>query len=216
MDEKYVLQRFRRQKIITIEQLVRLLKCSVITVRRRLKKWKTYTSINKNGRYYTLPKIPVFDENGLWKYQTVLFSKHGNLKQTIVELIKDSETGLSAVEIAGIVDLAPNSSFLSQIKKNVPGVRREKYQGRFIYLSDSPDIYNRQKQRWTLSRQEGIDFPTDSEAIVILVQLIKHPDIGIDQLSDKVSRQGKRVHPDAVRWFLGFHDLLKKTLDTKR
>ena len=215
MDEKYILQRFRRQKIITIEQLVRLLKCSVITIRRRLKKWKTYTSINKNGRYYTLPKIPVFDENGLWKYQTVLFSKHGNLKQTIVELIKDSETGLSAVEIAGIVNLAPNSSFLSQIK-NIPGVRREKYRGRFIYLSDSPDIYNRQKQRWTLSRQEGIDFPTDSEAIVILVQLIKHPDIGLDQLSDKVSRQGKRVHPDAVRRFLEFHDLLKKTLDTKR
>ena len=216
MDEKYVLQRFRRQKIITIEQLVRLLKCSVITVRRRLKKWKTYTSINKNGRYYTLPKIPVFDENGLWKYQTVLFSKHGNLKQTIVELIKDSETGLNAVEIAGIVNLAPSSSFLSQIKKNVPGVRREKYQGRFIYLSDSPDIYNRQKQRWTLSRQEGIDFPTDSEAIVILVQLIKHPDIGIDQLSDKVSRQGNRVPTAEVRRFLGFHDLLKKTLDTKR
>ncbi len=215
MDEKYVLQRFRRQKIITIEQLVRLLKCSAITVRRRLKKWKTYTSINKNGRYYTLPKIPVFDENGLWKYQTVLFSKHGNLKQTIVELIKDSETGLSAVEIAGIVNLTPNSSFLSQIK-NVPGVRREKYQGRFIYLSDSPDIYNQQKQRWTLSCQEGIDFPIDSEAIVILVQLIKYPDIGIDQLSDKVSRQGKRVHPDALRRFLEFHDLLKKTLDTKR
>ena len=82
MDEKYVLQRFRRQKIITIEQLVRLLKCTVITVRQRLKKWKTYTIINKNGRYYTLTKIPVFDENGLWKYQTVLFSKHGNLKQT--------------------------------------------------------------------------------------------------------------------------------------
>jgi len=215
MDEKHALQRFRRQKIITIEQLVRLLKCSVITVRRRMKKWKTYTSINKNGRYYTLPKIPVFDKNGLWKYQTVLFSKHGNLKQTIVELIKDSETGLSAVEIAGIVNLAPNSSFPSQIK-NVPGVRREKYHGQFIYLSDSPDIYNRQKQRWTLSRQEGIDFPTDSEAIVILVQMIKHPDIGIDQLSDKVSRQGKQVHPDAIRRFLEFHDLLKKTLDTKR
>lgn len=215
MDEKYVLQRFRRQKIITIEQLVRMLKCSVITVRRRLKKWKTYTSINKNGRYYTLPKIPVFDENGLWKYQTVLFSKHGNLKQTIVELIKDSETGLSAVEISGIVNIAPSSSFLSQIK-NVPGVRREKYQGRFIYLSDSPDIYNRQKQRWTLSCQEGIDFPTDTEAIVILVQMIKHPDIGIDQLSNKVSRQGKRVPPDAIRRFLEFHHLLKKTLDTKR
>ena len=74
MDEKHVYQRFRRQKIITIDQLVKLLTSSVITARRRLKKWQTYTSINKNGRYYTLPQIPVFDENGLWWYQTVLFS----------------------------------------------------------------------------------------------------------------------------------------------
>jgi len=38
MDEKHVLQKFRRQKIITINQLVKLLTCSVITARRRLKK----------------------------------------------------------------------------------------------------------------------------------------------------------------------------------
>ena len=214
MDEKYVLQSFRRQKIITIDQLVQLLKCSVITVRRRLKKWRTYTSINKNGRYYTLPRIPVFDENGLWKYQAVLFSKHGNLKQTIVELIRASPKGLSAVEIADIVGISPNSSFLSQIK-NVSGVRREKHQGRFTYLSDRSELYNRQKHKWA-SSQSVIGFPTDAEAIVILVQLIKHPGIGIEQLSDKASKGGKRIDPDAVRRFLEFHDLLKKTSATKQ
>jgi DeoR/GlpR family transcriptional regulator of sugar metabolism len=72
MDEKLALERFQRQKIITIDQLVELLTCSVITVRRRLKKWQTYTSINQNGRYYTLPQIPVFDDNGLWRYRSVL------------------------------------------------------------------------------------------------------------------------------------------------
>jgi len=214
MDEKQVYQRLRRQKIITIDQLVRLLTCSVITARRRLKKWQTYTSINKNGRYYTLPQIPVFDENGLWWYQTVLFSKYGNLTKTIVELIKTSQKGLSAVEIAGIVDLTPNSSFLSRIK-NVPGVRREKHQGRFVYLSDRPEIYSRQKHRWTLSRSV-VDFPTDAQAIIILVQLIKHPGIGIEQLASKVSKQDKRIDPGAVGRFLQFHDLLKKTSDTKR
>ena len=116
MDENRVLENFRRQKIITIEQLVRLLKYSVITARRRLKKWQTYTSINKNGRYYTLPQIPVFDQNGLWRYQTVIFSKHGNLKQTIIALITGSPKGLSAVDIGQLVDLVPNSSFLSQFK----------------------------------------------------------------------------------------------------
>lgn len=209
MDENRVLENFRRQKIITIEQLVRLLKSSVITARRRLKKWQTYTSINKNGRYYTLPQIPVFDKNGLWKYQTVIFSKHGNLKQTIVALITGSQKGLSAVDIGQLVDLVPNSSFLSQFK-NVPGVKREKHQGRFIYLSDSPEIYTKQKQQWTT-----IDFPTDAQAVMILAQLIKHPGISIEQLAERVLDQGQSVEPATIRSFLQFHDLLKKISDTE-
>jgi hypothetical protein len=186
----------------------------VITARRRLKKWRTYTSINKNGRYYTLPQIPVFDENGLWWCQTVLFSKHGNLTKTIVELIRTSPKGLSAVEIAGIVDLTPNSSFLSRIK-NVPGVRREKLKGRFVYLSERPEIYSRQKHRWALSLS-GADFPTDAQAIIILVQLIKHPGIGIEQLVSKASKQDNLIGAGAVIRFLQFHDLLKKISATKR
>jgi len=214
MNEEHALEKFRRQKIITIAQLVEWLKCSVITARRKLKRWQSYTSINKNGRYYTLPKIPVFDENGLWKYQTVLFSKHGNLKRTIFALITDSDKGLSAVEIAELVDLVANSSFLSRFK-SVPGIRREKHQGRFIYLSDRAEIYSRQKQR-RATRQETVGFPTDSEAVEILVQLIKQPNIGIEQLASEVSKPGKKIAPDMIRRFLDFHDLLKKTSATKR
>ena len=213
MDEKDVLRKFRRQKIITLEQLVCLLQCSAITVRRRLKKWQTYTSINKNGRYYTLPQIPVFDEIGLWKYQTVLFSKHGNLKQTVIELIRQSPSGLDAGQIAKKLDLAANSSFFSQLK-NVAALRREKHQGRFVYFSDSAQIYDRQKQQRMLSNY--IELPTDAEAVVILVQLIKHPGIGIEQLVDKVAQVNRRIEADAIKRFLEFHGLLKKTSDTKR
>lgn len=213
MNEQNVLENFRRRKIITIEQLVELLKCSVITARRRLKKWQTYTSINKNGRHYTLPQIPVFDQNGLWKYQAVLFSKYGNLKQTIIALIINSPKGLSAVEIAELVDLAPNSSYLSRVK-NVAGVKREKDGGRYIYLSDHLEIYTRQKQR-RASEHKAIVFPTDAQAVVILVQLIKHPCIDVEKLSDKVLEQGQFIEPATIRDFLRFHDLLKKIVDTK-
>jgi len=214
MNDNRALVKFRRQKIITIGQLIEWLKCSVITARRRLKKWQSHTSINKNGRYYTLPRVPVFDENGLWKFQTVLFSNHGNLKQTIVALITDSNQGLSAAEIAEFVDLVPNSSFLSRIK-NTPGIKREKHQGRFIYLSDHPEIYCRQKQT-RASGQRTVDFPTDLEAVKILVQLIKHPDLGIEQLAAKVSKTSTQVEPAMVRRFLQFHDLLKKTSASER
>jgi hypothetical protein len=185
----------------------------VITARRRLKKWQTYTSINRNGRYYTLPQIPVFDQNGLWKYQAVLFSKHGNLKQTIVALIINSPKGLSAVEIAEFVDLAPNSSYLSRFK-SVTGVKREKHEGRYIYLSDQPEIYTRQKQR-RASDHKAIVFPTDAQAVVILVQLIKYPGIDIEKLADKVLEQGQLIEPATIRDFLRFHDLLKKIVGYK-
>ena len=97
----------------------------------------------------------------------------------------------------------------------MPGIKREKHQGRFIYLSDRPEIYSRQKQR-RATRQQPVGFPTDSEAVEILVQLIKHPGIGIEQLAAEVSKPGKQMEPDMIRRFLGFHDLLKKTSDTKR
>ena len=214
MDENLALERFRRQKIITIDQLVELLTCSVITARRRLKKWQTYTSINQNGRYYTLPQIPVFDDNGLWRFQSVLFSKHGNLTQTIVAMIGASSKGLSATQVADILDLPPNSSFISRFK-NVPGVKREKHQGRFVYFSDQPDIYNRQKDRW-FEKQDAVDFPTEAQAIIILVHLIKHPGVSIDQLAKQVSKKDKPIDSDSVRRFLQFHGLLKKIADTMR
>src|SRR4030067_2102583 len=144
MDEIDVLKRFRRLKVLTIEQLVDLLKSSVITARRRLKKWETLTSFNQNGRYYTLPKIPRFDNNGIWKYQTILFSKYGNLKQTILELVRRSEVGLSAREVAQIVEIPSNSSIFSQLQR-VSGVKRDKHQGHFVYFSDQQERYQRQK-----------------------------------------------------------------------
>jgi hypothetical protein len=142
-------------------------------------------------------------------YQAVLFSKHGNLKQTIISLITESPKGLSAGEIAQLVDLVPNSSFLSRFKE-VADVKREKHQGRFVYLSNRSEIYARQKQGWVTA-----GLPTDAQAVVILVQLIKHPDIDIEQLAVHVSEPGSSIEPAAIRSFLQLHDLLKKTSDTR-
>lgn len=215
MDENKVLQTFSRLKVITLDQLVNLLQCAVITVRRRLKKWNAYTSINQNGRYYSLPQIPVFDDSGLWRYQSILFSKHGNLKQTALALIRRSPMGLSAGEIARLLDLSSSSSFFTGIHQ-MPGISREKYQGRFVYFSDSLEHYHRQKQKRILSRPGAKDWPTDAQAVVILVELIKHPGIEMEQLSAKAARRGCMVAPAIIEAFLRSHDLLKKTSDIER
>jgi len=213
MNEYDALVKFRQDKIMTIETLMQLLQCSAITVRRRLKKWETFTSINQNGRYYTLPGIPEFDSNGLWKHQSVLFSKYGNLRQTIIELIKKAQTGLSAADISTIIEIPSSSSYFSQIK-NSDGIKREKHQGRFIYFSDAPAKYQRQKRDLGQQRTDG--WPTDAQAVKILVHLIKNPGIEIDRLAIESAPPGKRFDLVTVKHFLQFHDLLKKTSDTEQ
>jgi hypothetical protein len=212
MDETSVLKRFRRLKVLTIEQLVDLLKSSMMTARRRLKKWKALTSFNQNGRYYTLPETPKFDNHGIWEYQRILFSNYGNLKQTILELIRRSEAGLSAREVAHIVKIPPNSSIFSQLQR-VSGIKREKHQGHFVYFSDEPQTY--QKQKSALPRPQAAALPSDEEAVLILVQYIKHPHIGVEELSERVARQGKRMEPSVIERFLEHHGLLKKIPDTE-
>jgi len=214
MHEIDVLQSFQWIKVFTIEQLVDILESSVITARRYLKKWEAYTSFNKNGGYYTLPGIPQFDNNGIWKYQTILFSKYGNLKQTIIQLARRSEAGLSARQIAQVVEIPPNSSIFSQFQY-VSGIRREKHEGHFVYFSDEYETC--QKQKSALYHPEAAArLPSDEEAVLILVQYIKHPHIGIEELSERVARQGKAIDPSVIRGFLEHHDLLKKILDTRR
>ena len=212
MDEYGILDKFRQDKVMTIEKLMQLLQCSAITVRRRLKKWETFTSINQNGRYYTLPEIPEFDDNGLWKYRFALFSKHGNLKQTIIELVKGSEAGLSAADLSKIIEISSSSSYFSQIKQSHE-IKREKHQGRFVYFSAASTKYRLQKRR--IERQKTDDWPTDAQAVKILVHMIKNPDIEVDRLAIESAPPGERFDPLVVKQFLRFHDLLKKTSDTE-
>ncbi len=188
MDENTIFKTFDQQKIMTIENLTGMMQCSTITARRRLKKWNSYTSINKNGRYYTLPHIPDFNADGIWKYKTVLFSQNGNLKHTIVWLIHQSPAGLSAAEISEKVDLPSSSSF----------------------------FLHRQKQRRVFNQPVVVGNLTDLEAVALLVALIKNPDIEIEELAAVVQSKGRPIDTMTVQNFLESHDLLKKNSYTRR
>jgi hypothetical protein len=206
MNEIAAVKKFQRLKVLTIEQLVGLLESSVITARRQLKKWRAYTSFNMNGRYYTLPGIPRFDENGIWKYQRILFSKYGTLAQTICRFIGRSERGLSARQIAQVVEVASNSSVFSRLH-SVPGIRRERYQGRFVYFSD--ERYEEQKAALCGAKQASL--PSDAEAVMILVEYIKHPQSSIEELAERVSRgRGRSIDCNVIHGFFERYDLLKK------
>jgi len=214
MGDDSILKSFRNQKILTVEELAGLLGTSAVTARRRLKQWNTYTSINCNGRYYVLPEIPVFDEKGLWNYEIIFFSRHGNLRKTICELIKESEAGLSAQEISQLVGLRANSSFLSGFR-NMSEVRREKQQGRFVYFFDKGAVYLRQKQRREeLLAAKAPQLPSDADAVLILVDRIKHPNASIEQCAHRLQKRTSNIGVLSIHALLEYHGLVKKTPGT--
>lgn len=201
-------------KVFTLDKLVSLLSCSTPTARLKLKQWKAYTSYNKNSRYYAMPTVARFDENGLWHYENIFFSKYGNLKNTVMHLINSSSSGLSGKEIGDRVRL-PVRSFLHHFR-NLSGIQREKREGVYIYFSDDPDRYKQQLQN-RLNLLEPTDkLFTDADAVLILKALIKHHDIDMEDIMALPEVQTRKFSPAVIGDFLDRHGLLKKTPTTKR
>ncbi len=106
------LKQFRAKKVISLDELVRLLSRSTRTAQRQLKEWGTYTSYNQNGRYYVLPDIPTFDEYGLWRFKNAFFSMHGNLMDRLRVLSIDLTQGLLHLKSARSWAFLPIRSYL--------------------------------------------------------------------------------------------------------
>lgn len=220
--ENRFLKHFWGKKVMTISEIAESMQCSIPTVRNRLKKWKTYTSYNKNGCYYTLPDIPIFDQDGIWKFKGIFFSKQGNFKQTIIHLVKNSESGLTASEIARRLGLSTQlRSFITYFKR-IPGLCREKQAGNgsYVYFSAEKSIYSSQKQRRESQikiKEKDIhgQLPSESDSIAALVDIIKHPKTTIKKCAGRLRKNGIIIKPERIRNLLQYHGIMieKKTLD---
>jgi len=195
--------------ILTLREVAELIQSSVHTARRRLKQWGALNSYNQNGRYYTLPDVPEFDTHGLWHWHGVFFSRYGNLKQTLIELVARSEAGLDAVQMREILGLDPRS-FLSAFADH-PQLRREKTQGRFVYYCADSSLGAEQRRRRCALIATG-RLPTQFEAIAILVEKLKHPALSLDELSRRLRKQKLFVEPETIQNLFVSHGLaVKKT-----
>ena len=200
---------FRRKMILTLAEVADLIQSSIYTARRRLKEWQALTSYNQNGRYYALPDVPKFDANGLWQHHGVFFSRYGNLKKTVVELVCSSPAGLDAGELRSLLGLDPRS-FLSAFAEH-PQLKREKHRGRFVYYCFDSPLYDKQWQRRQMLNTKGRQ-PTPSEAVAILVEMIKHPTLNTDALTRRLRKQNMSVTSEVIQNLFLRHDLtLKKT-----
>ena len=163
---------FEERKITTNDEFIKLFDCSRKTAQRHLKALGAINSYNQYGRYYTLMSIADFDRHGIWAYKNTCFSKFGNLRQTVIGMITESESGLTGKELGKLIRLNENS-FLSHFCDDKQ-IYREKFNQRYVYFASEKtrkyfQLSNRKKQ------ERPPALPSDEQAIMILVKCIKLP-----------------------------------------
>ena len=200
---------FRNRKVLSIKDLSGMIKKSNRTIYRYLAQWKTYTSYNFNGKYYTLQDIPVFDENGLWVYNDIRFSMHGNLTSTIQYLIDNSSIGLTLNQLQEIL----GSSIYSVLPKMAVDklIFREKLSGVYVYFSINQELRTRQFDLLDKKRFEITPAISCETAIKILVCRIQYPQLDFDTFVRKLHKQGVKSDATQIEAFFEFHGLEKKT-----
>lgn len=203
-----------QMRVFTLDQMVSSLTCSVPTARMKLKQWAAYTSYNQNGRYYSLPTVPRFDTNGLWHFNDIYFSRYGNLKNTVIQLVQRSSSGLTGKKIGALVGLDPRS-FLHHFR-NAKGIHREKRECVYVYFSDESAVYREQiKNRSMLCGRPSGEIVSEVNAVFILSALIKHNELCFEDIMALPEIQMQKISPAAIHDFLERYGLEKKTPDTK-
>lgn len=201
------MRQFISDQVMTLSRLENLLCCSKRSAQRYLSKWGGLRSYNHNGKYFSLEGIARFDSFGIWKYQDIGFSRFGNLKDTVIELVNNSSAGLTANELGNILGVKAQS-FMSQFRID-KRLKREMWEGRLVYFSANYDILTAQK--WErFAGQPVSPLPSDAQAVIILVSLIKHPKVSTEELVRIMSKEHKWLSVPMVERLLEHHGLLKK------
>ncbi len=200
---------FRSRKTLSLKDLSGIVKKSNGTIYRYLKQWKTYTSYNFNGSYYTLPDTPIFDENGLWVYNDIRFSRNGNLKATIQYLIDNSSAGMTLNQLEEVL----GNSIYSVLPKMVVAklISREKHSAVYVYFSINQELREPQTERLIKKRFSLIPAISCETAIKILVFRIQYPNLDFNKFVRKLHKQGVKSDASQIQAFFEFHGVEKKT-----
>jgi len=140
-----LVQFLKQQKIATMPELKAALGTQVdVTVFRKLKQIGYLSSYSHRGRYYTLSETAHFDEQGLWSFWGVHFSRYGTLRGTVEAWVKESSLtytrcGQKRAVLATKQKLAPSVDAVARPIYGLYGPRvQDAFQHRtdLVFLSD--------------------------------------------------------------------------------
>lgn len=166
---------FRSQRVLDMQTLQHKLgNKSKRSIFRYLAKEDYYSSVTHAGKYYTLKSTPHFNKSGLWFFDSIGFSKHGTLKQTLIYLINNSEVGKMHGELKEQLLVRVHNTLLTLVQLNK--ISRVEIGGNYIYINvDKEKAASQLEKRrlFLLPSAQKTTLPSDIIQIEILAEIIR-------------------------------------------
>ncbi|HEY6341171.1 MAG TPA: hypothetical protein VIY49_06730 [Bryobacteraceae bacterium] len=131
-----------------------------ITVFRKLRERSYHTSYSHRGRYYTLAEVADFDENGLWMFDSVWFSRWGTLLDTAETFVQQSPAGYYAAELTELLHVPVKEPLLHLVRRGK--LIRQQVSQLYLYCAADRD----QRHQQLLARQARLEQPSVAGSIV--------------------------------------------------
>ena len=151
--EEEIVTFFKKHRVVTWKQLTSHFNITRQSLRIKLKNHPYLTSLNHNRRYLALKEfIGETDQYGIWIYQGIVFSIHGNTPKTLTYLIHASNCGLSTKQLEQITFVMCRGILLKLLKQGEVTRIKEGYD--YIYLSAEPEVRRSQLEKRGLESYE--------------------------------------------------------------
>jgi hypothetical protein len=163
---------FHENFLLTIEDLKNILQTtSRMTVFRKLKHLPYKTSYSHSGKYYTLDSIANYDNNGIWAYNQIYFSKFGTLKNTVLHHIEKSIIGFTCYELEEFLRIPVHNTVLDLWNNNI--IIREQIAKKYIYLSvERGDTQFDLRKQHIISETSVVREEATDEYLVLFMSLL--------------------------------------------
>jgi hypothetical protein len=193
---------FQQNICLTINGISIKLNCSKITASRYLNSFEYFSSYSHNSKWYTIAPILKFDKQGLWRYDSICFSKFGTLKNTVIHFIEQSRCGLTSGQLSELLGITCYS-VLSQFYKS-GAIDRVKIDRGFVYLSK--DEKKKKQQLSHVSQEENL---APQMSVLVLVEYIKNPDSSFSDISTALSKRRIVAPVKAIKQLFKEHNIKK-------
>lgn len=216
-DSRQIRALFRKSPVMPMSDLERnLAPRSARSLFRDLSALGYLSSYTHTGRYYTLASVPVFDADGLWRFEGVCFSRDGTLKATVQRMVVTCEAGRTQHELQLRLGVRVHNPLLDLVRDGKLG--REVIEHEFVYVAADRKRAARQvERRRALAVVGATATPEPALEVEVLLEIIHGAGVALPDAATLVARlgvRGIRASVADVTAVLARHGL-KKTLPSR-